>query len=427
MSYSDCCDWSACTRCGDCLVQCPKLSLNQEQARKAMDQLIAGEMPDAILKDCTFCFDCNALCPEGLRPHELILERALEQRGKVPAMLQYLINGQPNNLFSDLYGRLDFAEQQILSRWAELPPSSEEVLFVGCVGRLSCYDIENSQVLSPLPIYGPADLCCGELAYRLGSWKSYTDIVERTVARLEQLDTRRLVCYCGSCCNYLSSILPQVYGHKLPFEVISLYEWLDERMSRGEISPVQPTGGRAAVHESCYVSELGDEFAATLRRLYQACGMECAELAHHGKENLSCGAVSVVRTLNIGSSMFREQRRKYREIAASGTRSVALNCPGCFITMGFTAPMFGVKLRYMPEEILTTFGDTVSKPLSTRIPLIVASFARRLPGLLRSRTLRDLPSTNLETPAMESAFPRPETRHPEPREIPLDGPQPPVS
>jgi Fe-S oxidoreductase len=364
-------------------MQCPVLEMKKEAAVAAIGKLIRGEPAPEVLDKCTYCFDCNRFCPvEGLRPHELFLQRALEKRKKVPGVLKYLSNGRgTKNMFGDLYKTLEPDEKGILEKWS-IPPDRGDVLWVGCIGRLSCRDLDRSGVLAPLTKFGPLELCCGELPYRLCSWEMYEETVNRTLAVLEKLKINRLVCYCGSCYNYFTSILPKVYGKTLPYPVISFYEWLWEQYEQGAIQVKKPRTFTAAVNESCYVSELGDGFAECLRKLYQAVGVNTVELAHHGDRNLSCGAVSVVRSLNVVSSLFKEQRRKFREVSDAGATEIALNCPGCYITLGFTSRLFGKKLRYMPEELLSAFGDEITVPLGKRIPAIAGTVTRNFPRVI---------------------------------------------
>lgn len=383
MSYIANADWSACTECGQCLMRCPVLEMDKEDAVAAIRGLIRGESTEEVLDKCTFCFNCNRYCPvDGLRPHELILQRALEKRNKVPGVLEYLSNGRgTRNLFGDLYKNLTEDEKRILERWTS-PPMSGEVLWVGCIGRLSCRDLDRSRVLSPLAKFGPPDLCCGELAYRLCSWELYEQTVKRTLTALETLKIDRLICYCGSCYNYFTSILPGVYGRTLPYPVTSFYEWLWERYEQGAIEVKEPRSFTAAVHESCYITELGDDFADCLRKLYRVAGVRTVELNHHGNQNLSCGAVSVVRSLNLASSIFKEQRRKYREVSDARVSDLAINCPGCYVTLSFTSRLFGKRLRYMPEVLLSAFGDEISVPLGKRIPAIAKTVAMNFPRVV---------------------------------------------
>jgi len=203
------------------------MHMDKPQAVAEITGLLKTGYSEKIFRECTFCFNCNNYCPEGLRPHEFILEKFIESRkkkGKLSAVYPYLFNGMKTSMWKDIYAMLSREEQSIMRKWSEIPPPSKEILWVGCIGRISCFDIENSAVLRELPKFGPPDLCCGELAYRLGSWKAYTDTIEKTLKAFEKLNIERMVCYCGSCYNYLSNILKNVYGRELPFKLISLYQ-----------------------------------------------------------------------------------------------------------------------------------------------------------------------------------------------------------
>jgi Fe-S oxidoreductase len=383
MSYADCCDWDKCTLCGECLMKCPVMEMGEDEAKAEFASLLKGEAAPRVFSECTLCFSCNNYCPEGLRPYELILERITGRDNRKPALFSYFLNGLPApSLFQDLYGSLSFGEQEILRRWSSPPPPSKDMLFVGCIGKTICHDIENSQVMKDLPKFGPSDVCCGELAYRGGSWETYAQITERLLARFSDLDIERMVCYCASCYNFLSVILPKVYGKEVPFELTSLYQWLLERFEAGEVEVKKPLGYRAAVHESCYASELGPEFYEALRTLYRAAGVEVVELEHNRERALSCGAASVARRWNLLDIM-REQNRKYGEVKESGTRQVAVNCPGCFLTLSSTSWLQGIKLHYMVEELLRACGDDISTPLAKRLPVIAKTLVKRAPLLLK--------------------------------------------
>ncbi|MBU2511366.1 (Fe-S)-binding protein [bacterium] len=387
MSYIDENQWKSCTLCGECLKKCPVLKMDEKEAQSEIEQLINGAKNLRIFKECTFCFNCNSYCTaEGLKPHEMILQRYMEHRSEVPAVLSYLINGMPlPTFFQDLYARLRVEEREILNKWSRIPTAAKEVLWIGCIGKISCYDIENSTVLRNLPKYGPADLCCGELAYRLGSWQAYEDTVERMLTRLRQLEVDRLVCYCGSCYNFLSNKLPTVYGERLPFKVVSMYQWLWENVEKGNLEVQNPVNCKAAIHESSYVSELEPEFADVLRKLYKTINMDTVELEHRGENAYTCGAVGLLLRTKNPFKIVKEHRRVYGEVKKAGVKSIALNCPGCYINLAASNRFFGLKLHYMPDELLRAFGDTISTPFAKRISLINKVLATRLPGLLFKR------------------------------------------
>jgi len=365
-------------------MKCPVMQMGKIAAKKAIRQLIRGENADRVFDECTYCFNCNQYCPvDGLRPHELILQRTLERRRTVSPFFSYLSNGMNTpNLFQDIYENLTGQENEILNKWSVIPKPSKEILWVGCIGKMSCFDIENSNVLKTLPKFGPRDLCCGELAYRLGSWDMYKRTIERTLERFKELKIERMVCYCGSCYNYFSNILPKVYGKKLPFKLTSMYQWMWEKIVQGDLKLKKPLHFKAAVHESCYVSELEKEFPEVLRNLYRASGVDIVELDHRGDNNLSCGAVSILRDINPMKSIVKEQRRKYGEVGNAGIDHIAVNCPGCLITMSFTSRFFRKKLKYMPDELLFAYGDDITIPLIKRLKFFIKAFTVKSPELV---------------------------------------------
>lgn len=387
MSYMDCCDWSRCTRCGECLARCPMMNLTREEAGRAVGNLIDGVPEPAVLDACSLCMSCNRLCPEGLRPHELILERLREHTGRtrrVPGVIPYLLNSFPGpNLFRDYYRkRLTPEEKGILRRWSEVPPPSRDVLFVGCIGKTLCGDLERSTVLRDLPRFGPPDVCCGELHYRSGMWDAYADMAEKTCARLSRLRAERIVFYCAACRTYLGPVMENVLGRKLPFELTTLYEWLLERVEQGVLELKRPLGFRAAVHDFCNASELGHGFQDRLRALYRAAGMETVELEHSRDVNVSCGGGALLGRLRPGD-LVRIQRKRYGEAKRAGAGTLALNCPGCYLAFFPTSRLHGVRIRYMPEELLRAFGDEIRTPLGTRVPRIARTFLAAAPRMLK--------------------------------------------
>ncbi len=383
MAYTDLTDWKKCTLCGECLMKCPVLNMEQQEAATTIKKLIKNETTPKLFKECRYCFNCNNYCPQELRVHELILKRALEHRKKIPRALEYMMNGQHRpTIWSDLYDKLNSEEQEILTRWHQPPPPAKDVLFVGCVGKLSCRDLENSIVLKDVPKFGPKDICCGELAFRLGSWEAYTETIEKTLKIFKSLTIERMICYCGSCYNFFSNVLPKVYGKQVPFQLISMYQWLLEKKENNELHLKQPLNYKATIHESYYVSELGPSFWDPLREICRAAEMDIIDIKHQGYNNLPCGAVSSVDALGFALNPLKEAPGRYREVKEAGTKHMTVHCPGCYIALSSTNSLFGIKLHYLAEELLVAFGDTINVPLKTRIPLITKQVIKRLPGFI---------------------------------------------
>ena len=382
---------SICANCGICLQKCPVMQMDKDEAKSEMACLLTGTEPKRVMNECTFCFNCNNYCPHGLKPYALIMERLAERIRKlekgIPPYIEYYFTGKgDSDVFRDVYDTLSENEKNILNKWAVMPAKSKDVLFIGCAGRQIPQEIENSKVLEELPKYAPRTACCGELSYRLGDYKTFSETVERTRQLLAGLDTERLVCYCGSCANYLGNIWPNYHGVKLPFEVTSIWEWLWEKVQKGDIKAKRKVSKKVAITDSCYSSELGDRFYEAIRGLHEAAGMEVVELKNNRYDNLTCGAVSIVRNNYDYTEGVKEARKKIAQVKETGAGDIACYCPGCFGQLRVGAQRAGLNLHYSLEEILWAFGDEYKVPLETRVAQQTELLMQKVKSYLESLT-----------------------------------------
>jgi ferredoxin len=70
-------DRGKCDLCGDCLVLCPYVEYDREEAVDQFQRLVEGETP-SIVTECFTCVACNQFCEKGARPFDLLLERQKE-------------------------------------------------------------------------------------------------------------------------------------------------------------------------------------------------------------------------------------------------------------------------------------------------------------------------------------------------------------
>jgi Fe-S oxidoreductase len=374
---------NVCEACGLCLQQCPVMKMEKEESRAEIGRLLSGQETQRVLNECTFCFNCNQYCPHGLKPYALIMQRAVEKNhrsGKdLPSFVNYMLTGKTGScVFWDVYDAEPAEEKAILDKWERVPPKSAEVLFVGCVGREIPYGTEHSRVFQGLPKYAPRNACCGELTYRFGDYQGFAETVERTRKMLERLDTKRLVCYCGSCANFLGNIWPNYHDVKLPFEIVSVWEWLWEKVQNGEIKVERPIERKVVLTDSCYGSELGDAFFDAVRGLHRTVGMEVVELQNNRNHNLTCGVGSILRkNYDMGESM-KEAQTKMGQVLDTGVGDLNCYCPGCYMQLQGAAEMSKVKPHYALEEILWAFGDEYPVPLKERAAKQTALFIEKI-------------------------------------------------
>jgi Fe-S oxidoreductase len=363
-----------CTSCGLCLQKCTIMHMDKNEAIAEHSRLRNGEDTLRVLQECDFCYNCNTYCPHGMNPMALIMARIsdrAEKSGKgIPDYLQYLFigRGEPS-VFEDVYNMLPAEEQAVLDMWETTPAGGREVLFVGCTGREIPLEIEHSSVLEELPKYGPRIACCGELPFRLGDFKEFSRIAERTMTLLSKLQIERLVCYCGSCTHSFRNIWRQYLGVTLPFEVLSIWEWLWEKVKNKELVARRTISKKIALADSCYGSELGDSFFDAIRGLHEAAGFEVVELKNNRYDNLCCGMVSIVRNDFDFMQPLKGAQRKIQQVMESGAPGVACYCPGCLTRLGGPAKKAEIESRYSLEDILWAFGDDYTVSLKERLAL----------------------------------------------------------
>jgi Fe-S oxidoreductase len=279
----------------------------------------------------------------------------------IPDYLNYMMTGKSESgYFTDIYKTLPPEDQAILDRWSSPPAKAKDTLFIGCYGRTICNQLENSKTLASLPKFGPREACCGEIPHRFGDYPYFSELVERTRGLLEELDTERLVCYCGSCTNYLGNIWPNYHGVDLPYPVISLYEWLWEKYSAGEVTVKRKISKDVAISDSCYTSELGDGYYEAIRNLHEAVGLRIVELANNRADSLCCGFACGIRNGYDSTQVAIQAQKKLDQILATQVGAVSVNCPGCWagVTGAADAAHEELKVRFAISDILRAFdGD----------------------------------------------------------------------
>lgn len=351
-----------CTKCGRCLQNCPVMGMEQEEAVSEITSLINGKETERVLKECTFCFTCNNYCPHGLKPYHLIMERMAEQNQKNKAELHpfasYMINGRNEpGFFNKEYEESTDGDKAVLKKWSEIPAKTNDILYIGCAGRIAPSTIESSKTLENLTKYGPRDICCGDIPYRFGNYRAFGEIVEKAYNRLSLLETDRLVCHCPSCANYFGKVWPDCHGLKLPFEIISLYEWLWEQYQEGSLQIQKKVVQDIVISDSCHAGELGEGFMDSVRGLYKAAGMNVVELKNNKFDSLCCGFAGYIRCGNDESGVYEDTQRKMKQILETGINNVSFNCHGCMSHLSREAEGTNLKLHLAMNDILEAFGD----------------------------------------------------------------------
>jgi Fe-S oxidoreductase len=374
-SYMDAYDFDNCVECGECLQGCIYKDLTPDQAVENIKKMREGDVDlcEEMLDQCVFCYNCNYICPVDATPAALMLERLRERRdreGDVPASFQYMINGMEsqgwnNNLFRDLYTDHSKEEKKIIAQWSEPKDCGDgDLLWCSCAGRVFPYDIEQSHALSGLQKFGGKSDCCGLPAFRSGLFDAGRLLANNLINRFSQCRFKRLVVMCGSCQDMFQLALPEYYGQEFPFEVISVYQYLDEQIQNGNLQIKRQVSAEekenTCIFHSCFGHKFGKEYLAYIQRLYQAVGFDCVELEHNGEENACCGMGGFYRKGNLWD-ILEVKGVKQEDLEKSDTKNILAYCYGCF----FTSRLFqGGTTHFLLEKVLWALGDEIQYPMS---------------------------------------------------------------
>ncbi|MGB9500116.1 MAG: heterodisulfide reductase-related iron-sulfur binding cluster [Dissulfuribacterales bacterium] len=121
------------------------------------------------------------------------------------------------------------------SKWSEPKDCGDgDLLWCSCASRVFPYDIEHAHALADLQKFGGKSDCCGLVAFRSGLFDVGRFLTNNLIDRFSECRFNRLVVMCGSCQDMFQLALPEYFGREFPFEVVSVYQYLDEQIQSGK-------------------------------------------------------------------------------------------------------------------------------------------------------------------------------------------------
>ena len=370
-------DFDRCVECGKCLHECIYNDLTSDQAIDRIRKIREGDIAacEAMLDQCVFCYNCNYSCPVDARPAALMIERLHDRRNReraVPASLRYMINGMESrgwtqNLFKDLYTDHTKEEKAVIAKWNEPKNCGDgDLLWCSCATRIFPYDIEQSQALSGLQKFGGPCDCCGLPAMRSGLFDTGRVLADSLIDRLSRCRFKRLVVMCGSCQDMFQNAMPAHLDHAFPFEVISVYQYLDEQIQNGNLKIRRQIADHEksekenpCIFHSCFGYTFGEKYLSSINRLSRAVGYDCTELAHSKEKNVCCGMGGIYRKGNL-RDILSVRGFKKKDFKQSQKKNILAYCYGCF----FISHLFqGGTTHFLLEKILWAIGDEIKYPM----------------------------------------------------------------
>ena len=316
-----------CDLCGDCLVLCPYVEYERDEAIEQFRRLVEGETPP-IVSACVTCVACNQFCEKGANPFDLILSRQEESGAlEIPEQNTALFRNLPN------------APSEVIPGDPGRP-----ALSLCSVGDL-VPDLFNGPLFEGMTVLKGGDYFCGVGWVHLGCETPVRENAPRVVENLAATGAAEIVFYHDDCYALLATMVND-YGIDVPFRPVHIIEYLLDRVKEhaGEIKPL---GLRVAYQQPC-ASRYTPWKDEQLDELFGLIGVERVEREHDRRFALCCGSPVMPRDRDRAMVI---KERNIRDAADHGAQAMAYLCPLCVLNLRKVAAAAGLENFHVIELV----------------------------------------------------------------------------
>jgi Fe-S oxidoreductase len=289
---------------------------------------------------CTTCNACIEVCPVGneqmLHIIDVRRERVLTA-AQFPKGLQNTFNhmeraGNPWGMAND--ERLAWTKGLPFPVATMAEKSDPEVLYwVGCAVAFDPRAQKIARSLATIlnaagldwAVLGEQEKCTGDTARRTGNEYLFAQMAEENIAVLNEIKPKTIVTTCPHCFHTIANEYPQFGGN---FTVKHHTEFIDELMRTGKLSLASNGTGSVTYHDPCYLGRHNGIFEQP-RALIQSAGAKLTEPERNRTKSFCCGAGGGQFWKEEEKGRERVSTNRYRELRATGAKTVATGCPFC--------------------------------------------------------------------------------------------------
>jgi Fe-S oxidoreductase len=302
------------------------------------------EWQPLVYDSCTECGRCSFICPMGIHIAEMVgvNRQAMAEAGLIPDELRVMQRGQCET------GTIFEADTDVLQH--KINEISEQLGF-----RIPV-DEETANILvltSGLDIMLFNDALAGtaKILHHLGEpWSFCTEAYEsanfgllsghedtQRAASKKILDTA-VACgasmiitpECGHAFPSLRWEGAEMVGHELPFEIMSISEYLGRQVMEGKLKLRKlPQKKVVALHDPCKVGRMGGSFDEP-RAVLEALGLELHETPSNREYNFCCGGGAGVFLINRAADLRQKAYEiKMGEVKTTGAEALVVSCGSC--------------------------------------------------------------------------------------------------
>jgi Fe-S oxidoreductase/coenzyme F420-reducing hydrogenase delta subunit len=334
----------ACQDCGKCAAACSLALVGKHFSPRAVSQIIMSkgvgspEVHEAVWS-CLTCGRCEERCPSDVRYVEFIrhLREHLKQNGFFghPSHGGFLHSLMRTMAVDDLKQR----------RWDWLPDdiktekSGEVMFFGGCAPFFDAFfshhlAVPTREILTASlrllnffdvhPVLLENERCCGHDLLWTGDRENFERLAKANLEEIRDHGVKTVITGCPECFFTWSRDYPELAGDQ-EFEVVHLYDFLDQEISKGGVS-FKPFDRRVTYQDPCRLGRLSGKYEVPRRLMERIPFAGFQEMAERGPAAPCCGNCGWT---NCDSFAKAVQVDRLRQASATGSDLLVTACPKC--------------------------------------------------------------------------------------------------
>jgi Fe-S oxidoreductase len=306
---------------------------------------------------CSTCKACVDRCPRGVELIDVIgsMRRMLVGGGMIPQMQRSAVSNmvqEGNPWGNPAEERMDWAEGLDVKIFER---NMDWLLFVGCAPS---YDPRNQKVARALVevlnkagvsfgVLGNEERCCGDSARRIGDEQAFGTMVERNVAKFEEMGVERVVAISPHTFHTLKNDYGE-FGSEL--EVLHHTQLLAELVDEEKVVPGRMER-KVTYHDPCYLGRHNGVYEEPRKILESVPGLELVEMERNREASLCCGGGGG-RFWTETASDERFSNMRLEEAFGAGAGTLVTSCPFCILNFEDSGKALGREDELVVKDVV---------------------------------------------------------------------------
>ncbi|MGB1110482.1 MAG: (Fe-S)-binding protein [Gammaproteobacteria bacterium] len=311
---------------------------------KDIEKSDLDEYQHLVFDSCTECGRCSMICPMGIHIADMVgMNRAaFAEAGMVPKELLAMQQAQCKE------GTIFNADEEVFC--FKMNELKEELGFDIPVDRDDCEVMVLTSGLD-LMLFDDALKGTAKTLQHLGrSWTFFTEGYEganfgllsghedtQAYAAKRVIDVAEknkikvlLTPECGHAFPALRWFGAEMVGHELPFEIMSVSEYLGREVMEGRLKLTQDKNlKKVTIHDPCKVGRVGGSFDES-RAAVKAMGIDIKETYSNRETNFCCGGGAGVFLIQDAADIRQKAYEvKVKEVKDTGCDHLVVSCGSC--------------------------------------------------------------------------------------------------